>query len=220
MINLTAILILILLIIIIWCLMQLEGVFDYVYDNPKSFYIGVLFFINIVATPMWLGTSDTGHYHSIIVINMVAIFFALIVSIAKWIIQKFCKDSITKFVNFLNNKEREEIDDAEWNETFADRESGKNKKTYDNEAFYEEGLGNVVGEYSENIYDEAGGNTESGSEQNNFSKTENSKGIKHQNQSEMDEKTKNKDVKQIVYNQENTVIKDRKTENVKQYKKN
>ena len=123
-------------------------------------------------------------------------------------------------------KDIEEFEDIEEIESF-ERMKRRNMKRERRGNVYREEAGNISREEQGNVeredYDnndfEEGGNTESGSEQYNFSKMEKSKGINYQNQSAMDEKAKNGDVKQIVYNQENSVVIDKKSEDIEQYKK-
>ena len=68
--------------------------------------------------------------------------------------------------------------------------------------------GNIENEDEDNI--EESGNTESSSEQTAFSNPKNNNGIESNNRSEIGEKANDKDIKQIGYNQGNTVILDKK----------
>ncbi len=192
----------VLMIIIVWCLRQFEIVSNLIKTRPQFYYFGVLLFINLVITPMWFTALE----YEIIMVNLAAVIIASIASASNDIIQKLSDKNIFRFLNNLDDGESEEneekIKEADWSETFDNRGYGNTQDTYDNEAFNEEGRGNIVGDDEENIYDEAGGNT-SGSEQYNFSKTEKSKGIKHKNQSKMEEKAKEKDIKRIEYNKKN-----------------
>ena len=68
--------------------------------------------------------------------------------------------------------------------------------------------GNIENEDEDNI--EESGNTESSYEQTAFSNPKNNNGIESNNRSEIGEKANDKDIKQIDYNQGNTVILDKK----------
>ena len=181
----------VLFLVIIWCLRQLEGVSEHIKDNPFTFFVSALFMINLVYTPLWIGAIDGRNYYSVILLNMVFVPLIFIISYGKSYV-------LNIFKKYLNN-ERKHNDD-EWFE----RKPGDTDNTEDNESINKEDSGNVESDDGRSVCDE-GGNTESASEQYSFSETKKNKGLKHKNQSELSEKSSEKDTKRIDFNQINSV---------------
>ena len=103
-----------------------------------------------------------------------------------------------------NDKDRKEVEDEKEKEEKVKQDSFKD---FDNRTVIEDENGNIESDDNESIYEEEGGNTESGPEQNAFSKKAKEEEILFNNKTEIDEKARDKDIKQIGF--------DKKTEEIK-----
>lgn len=175
--------------IVLSCIRQLEGVSNYIKDQPRSFFWSSFFMVNLVCTPLWISAIDSGKYLTIIILNIVFIPMILFYSLGG--------DLFDLYLNYLQKKEEEE----EWQERIDERRPGSTQDSFN----YEDGSGNIDGDSSS----EEAGNTETSSEQSAFSKTTNNSNVTFNNQSELNEKSKDKDIKHLGFDKKEERIKSR-----------